>query len=79
LGYLHRDEIQEVFAADIHSSEELNEVICSLQDAGIEVVGWEEQPETIPREASEVESQIACVATIDPVQVYMREMGGCHY
>jgi RNA polymerase primary sigma factor len=75
VGYLHRDEIEEVFPADLEGSDELNELFGSLHDAGIEVVGSEGQTEAFTKKESETGSPVAYDPTSDPVRVYMREMG----
>ena len=75
VGYLHRDEIEEVFPANLEGSDELNELFGSLHDAGIEVVGSEGQTEAFTKKESETGSPVAYDPTSDPVRVYMREMG----
>jgi len=67
-GYLHREQIEEVFPADMHSAEEVNEVLTSLGEAGIYVLDSEESSESAA-------SRFADQATTDPIRVYMREMG----
>jgi RNA polymerase primary sigma factor len=69
-GYLHREQIEEVFPVDSFSHEELEEALRSLERAGIEVIGSEE-----PGVASSA-IQARHLPTSDPVRLYLREMGG---
>jgi len=73
VGYLHRDEIEEVFAEDLQGSETLNELFGSLHEAGIEVI--EAHGETVAESLSESVGHASYDPTSDPVRVYMREMG----
>jgi RNA polymerase primary sigma factor len=77
-GWLFSEEVDEVFPADQHSSEKLNEIYALLADAGIELIGSEEQitqgqEAVLSKSSSEDQAQLDPI--IDPVRVYLKEMG----
>ena len=90
-GYLLYDEVNDLLPAEVHSSEEIDDVLSAFDDAGIEIL--EEAPkkplarpgdtaaaeEKTSEEASEeVELDLtpgALEKTNDPVRMYLREMG----
>ena len=88
-GYLLYDEVNELLAADVHTSEEIDDVLSAFDDAGIEIL--EEVPrETLARERTATEGKNARETTVeveldltpgaldktqDPVRIYLREMG----
>ncbi|HKZ53611.1 MAG TPA: RNA polymerase sigma factor RpoD [Candidatus Acidoferrales bacterium] len=87
-GYLLYDEVNDLLPAEVHSSEEIDDVLSAFDDAGIEIL--EEAPKKPPageptaaegkaREAAEeVELDLtpgALDKTNDPVRMYLREMG----
>ncbi|HXE74917.1 MAG TPA: RNA polymerase sigma factor RpoD [Candidatus Xenobia bacterium] len=86
-GYLLYDEVNDLLPAEVHTSDEIDDVLTAFDDAGIEIV--EEAPKKIPgrltpsddktEEATEeVELDLtpgALERTNDPVRMYLREMG----
>jgi len=88
-GYLLYDEVNELLAADVHTSEEIDDVLSVFDDAGIEIL--EEVPRKTPaRERTATEGKNASETTVeveldltpgaldktqDPVRIYLREMG----
>ena len=88
-GYLLYDEVNELLAADVHTSEEIDDVLSAFDDAGIEIL--EEVPKKTPaRERTATEGKNASETTVeveldltpgaldktqDPVGIYLREMG----
>ncbi len=88
-GYLLYDEVNELLAADVHTSEEIDDVLSVFDDAGIEIL--KEVPRKIPaRERTATEGKNASETTVeveldltpgaldktqDPVRIYLREMG----
>jgi len=88
-GYLLYDEVNDLLPAEVHSSEEIDDVLSAFDDAGIEIL--EEAPKKPPagepaaaegkatKEAGEeVELDLtpgALDKTNDPVRMYLREMG----
>jgi RNA polymerase primary sigma factor len=88
-GYLLYDEVNDLLPAEVHSSEEIDDVLSAFDDAGIEIL--EEAPKKSPTHepaategkpaagsAEEVELDLAPGAldkTNDPVRMYLREMG----
>ena len=88
-GYLLYDEVNELLAADVHTSEEIDDVLSVFDDAGIEIL--EEVPRKTPaRERTATEGKNARETTVeveldltpgaldktqDPVRIYLREMG----
>ncbi|MFQ5777400.1 MAG: RNA polymerase sigma factor RpoD [Terriglobia bacterium] len=88
-GYLLYDEVNDLLPAEVHSSEEIDDVLSAFDDAGIEIL--EEVPKkALPRPAptpegkpslegrEEVELDLtpgALDKTNDPVRMYLREMG----
>jgi RNA polymerase primary sigma factor len=89
-GYLLYDEVNDLLPAEVHSSEEIDDVLSAFDDAGIEIL--EEAPAKPPAGAEtparagkgggerseEVELDLtpgALEKTNDPVRMYLREMG----
>ncbi|OFV97378.1 MAG: RNA polymerase sigma factor RpoD [Acidobacteria bacterium RIFCSPLOWO2_02_FULL_61_28] len=83
-GYLLYDEVNDLLPSEVHSSEEIEDLLATFGTAGIEVI--EERPkfsEDRPEEkldefAEEAEVELAAGAlekTNDPVRMYLREMG----
>ncbi|MDA2927129.1 RNA polymerase sigma factor RpoD, partial [Acidobacteria bacterium AH-259-G07] len=85
-GYLLFDEMKEILLNDIHSSEDLDNIVYLFGDAGIEVINFEQQLEAIKQkirpktgendedEGPELTAQ-SLEKTSDPVRIYLREMG----
>ncbi len=87
-GYLLYDEVNELLPSDVHSAEDLDELLSMFDNAGIEVLdspkakpaeGVSPAEEGEGEEASEdVELDLtpgALDKTNDPVRMYLREMG----
>ena len=90
-GYLLYDEVNDLLPAEVHSSEEIDDVLSAFDDAGIEILeeapkkppartpeGGEAATEEKAEEAEEVELDLtpgALEKTNDPVRMYLREMG----
>ena len=85
-GYLVYDEVIEVLPDDLHSSEDLDDILYLFEDAGIEVIIAEHEFETIHEEVhwkvpTKDEGQKADSFTDnldranDPVRMFFREMG----
>jgi RNA polymerase primary sigma factor len=88
-GYLLYDEVNDLLPAEVHSSEEIDDVLSAFDDAGIEIL--EEAPKKPPagepaaaegkaakEGGEEVELDLtpgALDKTNDPVRMYLREMG----
>jgi len=89
-GYLLYDEVNELLPSDVHSAEDLDDLLSMFDNAGIEVlespraksgegIGLEKGEEAKAEEAPEdVELDLtpgALDKTNDPVRMYLREMG----
>ena len=90
-GYLLYDEVNDLLPAEVHSSEEIDDVLSAFDDAGIEILeeapkkpvvrapeGGEAATEEKSEDAEEVELDLtpgALEKTNDPVRMYLREMG----
>ena len=90
-GYLLYDEVNDLLPAEVHSSEEIDDVLSAFDEAGIEILeeapkkpparapeGGEAAAEEKSEEAEEVELDLtpgALEKTNDPVRMYLREMG----
>ena len=87
-GYLLYDEVNDLLPAEVHTSEEIDDVLTAFDDAGIEIL--EEVPkkgtirltpatdEKTEEAGEEVELDLtpgALERTNDPVRMYLREMG----
>ncbi|MFQ5928037.1 MAG: RNA polymerase sigma factor region1.1 domain-containing protein, partial [Terriglobia bacterium] len=77
-GYLLYDEVNDLLPADVHTSEEIDDVLSAFDDAGIEIV--EEAPKKAPARVATAEVELdltpgALEKTNDPVRMYLREMG----
>ena len=88
-GYLLYDEVNDLLPSDVHSAEDLDDLLSMFDNAGIEVLespkarstemGLDKTEEVKPEDASE-ESDLdltpgALDKTNDPVRMYLREMG----
>ncbi len=83
-GYLLYDEVNDLLPADVHNSDEIEDILSTFGTAGIEVI--EESPK-LPSErldgkldelGEEADLDLASAAlekTNDPVRMYLREMG----
>ncbi|MBM84810.1 MAG: RNA polymerase sigma factor RpoD [Rhodospirillaceae bacterium] len=81
-GYLTVDEVNAAWPQDEMSSEQIEDIMASLNELGVNVVETEETEETQAGEKEETESvSVGNVAeddvgrTDDPVRMYLREMG----
>jgi len=89
-GYLLYDEVNDLLPSDVHSAEDLNDLLSMFDNEGIEIVdsprtkapeplGLDKPDELKPDEAGEdVELDLSPGAldkTNDPVRMYLREMG----
>jgi RNA polymerase primary sigma factor len=83
-GYLLYDEVNELLPADITSSEELDDLFATFNNAGIEVVDSEKayrddrggQTSDTEEESSPLDLTPGTLdKTNDPVRMYLREMG----
>ena len=83
-GYLLYEEVNDLLPSEVHSSEEIEDLLATFGTAGIEVI--EERPkfpedrteEKLDEFAEEAEVELAAGAlekTNDPVRMYLREMG----
>jgi len=83
-GYLLYDEVNDLLPSEVHSSEEIEDLLATFGTAGIEVI--EESPKFSPERAEgkldelgeEAEVDLTAGAlekTNDPVRMYLREMG----
>ncbi len=74
-GFLTYDEINDAFPDDNFSVEEMDNLLETLGELGIDVVDTAEKAEKI-EESAEVKEEIFEAERIeDPVRIYMREMG----
>jgi len=81
-GYLLYDEVNDLLPSDVHTAEDLDDMLTMFENAGIEVL---ESPKTKlegeelkPEEAEDVELDLtpgSLDKTNDPVRMYLREMG----
>jgi len=90
-GYLLYDEVNDLLPAEVHSSNEIDDVLSAFDDAGIEILeaapagkkapaAEGEQPEGKRGKGSGEEAELdltpgALDKTNDPVRMYLREMG----
>lgn len=83
-GFLLYEEIENVFSDKLYSPKDLDNILCLLGDAGIEIIDSDQQMEALQRkirsEAVEEGQEPHPVAenwekTDDPVRMYLREMG----
>jgi RNA polymerase primary sigma factor len=83
-GYLLYDEVNDLLPSEVHSSEEIEDLLATFGTAGIEVI--EESPKLsedrlegkLDELAEEADLDLATSAlekTNDPVRMYLREMG----
>ncbi len=85
-GYLLYDEVNDLLPSDVHSAEELEDVlsmfdsegIAVLESPGAKVERIDKDEELKPEEGEEADVDLAGAAldkTNDPVRMYLREMG----
>ena len=75
-GFLTYDEINDAFPQDNFSVEEMDNLLETLGDLGIDVVDTAEGAEKAePHEAEPKEEVLEAERVEDPVRIYMREMG----
>ncbi len=89
-GYLLYDEVNDLLPSDVHSAEDLDDLLSMFDNAGIEVLespkvksgegimaekGEESKPEEAGEEAELDLTPGALDKTNDPVRMYLREMG----
>jgi len=83
-GYLLYDEVNDLLPSEVHSSEEIEDLLATFGTAGIEVI--EERPKfpedrlegKLDELGEEADLEVAASAlekTNDPVRMYLREMG----
>ncbi|MBI2411878.1 MAG: RNA polymerase sigma factor RpoD [Deltaproteobacteria bacterium] len=73
-GFLTYDEINDAFPQDNFSVEEMDTLLETLGELGIDIVDTAEKGE--PQEAPEAKEEAIDVERVeDPVRIYMREMG----
>jgi len=81
-GYLLYDEVNDLLPSDVHTAEDLDDMLTMFENAGIEVLESPkvklEGEELKPDEAEDVELDLtpgSLDKTNDPVRMYLREMG----
>jgi RNA polymerase primary sigma factor len=81
-GYLLYDEVNDLLPSDVHTAEDLDDMLTMFENAGIEVLESPkaklEGEEGKPEEAEDVELDLtpgSLDKTNDPVRMYLREMG----
>ena len=80
-GYLLYEEVNELLPPDITTSDEIDELYTTFDNAGIEVVDSEQKRDKLldrRSEGSDIELDLTPSAidkTNDPVRMYLREMG----
>ncbi|HTG62016.1 MAG TPA: RNA polymerase sigma factor RpoD [Terriglobia bacterium] len=81
-GYLLYDEVNDLLPSDVHTAEDLDDMLTMFENAGIEVLESPkaklEGEELKPEEAEDVELDLtpgSLDKTNDPVRMYLREMG----
>ncbi len=83
-GYLTYDEVNAALPQDQMSSEQIEDVLSSLSEMGVNVVESEESEDSSAEEKEKDESESAPVGNVaeddvgrtdDPVRMYLREMG----
>ena len=76
-GYLTYDEINEILPADITSSEEIDSVLLSLDNANVEILDSEAAAAKVQaaKKAKGPAVPAAPAAADDPVRMYLRQMG----
>src|SRR5215470_15339731 len=81
-GYLLYDEVNYLLPSDVHTAEDLDDMLTMFENAGIEVLESPkaklEGEELKPEEAEDVELDLtpgSLDKTNDPVRMYLREMG----
>ncbi|HBG46976.1 MAG TPA: RNA polymerase sigma factor RpoD [Deltaproteobacteria bacterium] len=75
-GFLTYDEINDAFPQDNFSVEEMDNLLETLGDLGIDIVDSSEKGAPEPQEVREPREEVAEPERVeDPVRIYMREMG----
>ncbi|MFH1665007.1 MAG: RNA polymerase sigma factor RpoD [Candidatus Omnitrophota bacterium] len=77
-GFLSYDEVNDILPDDFVSSDEIEDVITSLNNADIKVVESEEEIESIPLAVKRDQKKIKgrkFVQLDDPVKMYLKQMG----
>ena len=77
-GYLSYDEVNEMIPEEVVSSDEIDEVITALQEAGVNVIESEEELEKIPLAVKRDKKKVKArkfVQIDDPVKMYLKQMG----
>lgn len=77
-GYLSYDEVNEMIPEEVVSSDEIDEVITALQEAGVNVIESEEELEKIPLTVKRDKQKVKArkfVQIDDPVKMYLKQMG----
>jgi len=74
-GFLTYDEINDAFPQDNFSVEEMDNLLETLSDLGIDVVDTAEKGEAREAAVSAKEEVLEAERVEDPVRIYMREMG----
>ena len=83
-GYLLYEEVNDLLPSEVHSSEEIEDLLATFGTAGIEVI--EERPKFSPEQgegkldelSEEIDLDLTAGVlekTNDPVRMYLREMG----
>ena len=76
-GFLSYDEVNEILPAEIVSSDEIDEVIATLQDEDIKLIDSDEE-EKIPLAVKRGQKRIKIRKVVqidDPVKMYLKQMG----
>ncbi len=77
-GFLSYDEVNDVLPDDVVSSEEIDDVIATIQAANVKVVESEEELEKIPLAIKRDQKKVSVrkfVQIDDPVKMYLKQMG----
>ncbi|MDH4226670.1 MAG: RNA polymerase sigma factor RpoD [Deltaproteobacteria bacterium] len=74
-GFLTYDEINDAFSDENFSVEEMDTLLETLGELGIEVVDTAEDARSAEGEAPEAKEEFETERVEDPVRIYMREMG----
>ncbi len=83
-GFVTYDELNAALPLDQVSSEQIEDTMSTLSEAGINVVETEETEESTPADSTEKESETSAAGNVsdsdvgrsdDPVRMYLREMG----
>ncbi|MFH1394833.1 MAG: RNA polymerase sigma factor RpoD [Candidatus Omnitrophota bacterium] len=77
-GYLSYDEVNDILPEEVVSSDEIDEVIATLQDEDIRLVESEDEEERIPLAVKRGQKKVKVrkfVQIDDPVKMYLKQMG----